>query len=209
MNARENLQAVLNHKQGDKMAVDFGATAVTGIHIKCVEELQKYYGLPKKPIKVIEPYQMLGEIDDELQEIMGINVVGCLGINTFFGLKAENYKPYMTLWGQEVLVPDKFNTTRNENGGEFIYPEGDISASPSGIMPSSGYFFDAIIRQEEIVEAELNPKDNLEEYKYLTDAELLAYKEIADELSESGKGYNYEYRRAPLWEMCPWCRELA
>ena len=43
--------------------MDFGSTAVTGIHVLIVEKLREYYGLEKKPVKVIEPYQMLGEID--------------------------------------------------------------------------------------------------------------------------------------------------
>ena len=51
-----------------KVVVDFGSTAVTGIHVLIVEKLREYYGLEKRPVKVIEPYQMLGEIDEELME---------------------------------------------------------------------------------------------------------------------------------------------
>ena len=58
----------INHQQPDKVVVDFGSTAVTGIHVLVVEKLREYYGLEKKPVKVIEPYQMLGEIDLILSE---------------------------------------------------------------------------------------------------------------------------------------------
>jgi hypothetical protein len=34
------------------------------------------------------------------------------------------------------------------------------------------FFFDAITRQLEIIEAALNPEDNLEEYSIVSDAEL-------------------------------------
>ncbi len=48
--------------------MDFGSTAVTGIHVVIVEKLREYYGLEKRPVKVIEPYQMLGEIDPDCRE---------------------------------------------------------------------------------------------------------------------------------------------
>ena len=38
--------------------------------------MREYYGLEKKPVKVIEPYQMLGEIDADLIRAMNIDVIG-------------------------------------------------------------------------------------------------------------------------------------
>ena len=47
---------------------------------------RKYYGLEKKPVKVTEPYQMLGEIDSELIEAMNIDVVGLFSAKNIFGV---------------------------------------------------------------------------------------------------------------------------
>ena len=33
--------------------MDFGSTAVTGIHVLIVEKLRDYFGLEKKPVKVM------------------------------------------------------------------------------------------------------------------------------------------------------------
>lgn len=55
--------------------MDFGSTAVTGIHVLAVERLREYYGLEKKQVRVIEPFQMLGEIDKDLSEMIGIDVL--------------------------------------------------------------------------------------------------------------------------------------
>jgi hypothetical protein len=41
MTSRERLQATLNHQQPDHVCVDFGATAVTGIHVSVVDKLRK------------------------------------------------------------------------------------------------------------------------------------------------------------------------
>ena len=39
-------------------------------------------------------------------------------------------------------------------------------------MPKSGFFFDSVIRQKQIIEEELDYKENLEEYKIISDGEL-------------------------------------
>ena len=69
--SKQNFIKTINHQQPEKVVVDFGSTAVTGIHVLIVEKLRDYYGLEKKPVKVIEPYQMLGEIDSDLLREMG------------------------------------------------------------------------------------------------------------------------------------------
>jgi len=58
----------LKHRTPDRVAMDFGSTAVTGMHVTCVAQLRDYYGLEKRPVKVCELYQMLGEIEDDLMD---------------------------------------------------------------------------------------------------------------------------------------------
>ncbi|HOY58571.1 MAG TPA: hypothetical protein PK640_10610 [Verrucomicrobiota bacterium] len=80
MTSRERLQAAIEHRQPDRVPVDFGSTAVTGMHVSIVHRLrQRLLGEPGYRVKVIEPYQMLGEIDDGLREALGIDVVGVPG----------------------------------------------------------------------------------------------------------------------------------
>ena len=87
MNSKERVLTSLNHQQPDRIAVDFGATPVTGIHVLAIERMRKYYGLDDKPVRVTEPYQMLGEIDNDLMEILGIDVIGLSPANNIFGFK--------------------------------------------------------------------------------------------------------------------------
>ena len=172
MNSKERIVSTLSHRQPDKVAIDFGATATTGIHVLAIERLRDYYGLNKHPVKVIDPYQMLGEIEPDLQEVLGVDVIGAWGKNNIFGIANENWKEFNTFWGQEVLLPGNFNTRTDENGDLLMFPQGDMSVPASGRMPKTGYFFDAIIRQQPIDDANLNPEDNLEEFVYITDEEL-------------------------------------
>ncbi len=172
MTQRERVLAALRHEEPDHVPIDFGGTGVTGVHVSCVAGLRDYYGLEKRPVKVHEPYQMLGMIDEDLKLAMGIDVEGAYSHKTMFGFPNTRWKEWRTPDGLEVLVSEGFVTTIDEAGDTLIYPEGDITAPPSGRMPRDGYFFDCIIRQEPIDEENLNPDDNLEEFGPITDDEL-------------------------------------
>lgn len=188
MTSKERFDLTVNHRQPDRIVVDMGATAVTGIHVLAVENLRKYYGLEQRPVRVIEPYQMLGLVDDELIEAMGIDVVGAWGKNNMFGIyNHEPLKEFRTFWGQTVLVPEGFKTTDAENGDLLIYPEGDTSVPPSARMPKASYFFDAIVRQEPIDDEVLDVRDNLEEFGLVTDSDLQFWKEATRKARATGK----------------------
>lgn len=185
MTSRQRLQAALDHVQPDRVPVDFGSTAVTGMHVSIVHRLrQRILGDPEFRVKVIEPYQMLGEIDDALRAALGIDVIGVLGRRSLFGTEARDWKPFTLFDGTPCLVPGKFNVTPAPDGGWYIYPEGDTSAGPSGHMPQGGYFFDSIIRQEPIVEDKLDPANNLEEFGPLGGQDISYYRERIEWLKQ-------------------------
>jgi uroporphyrinogen-III decarboxylase len=177
MNSRQIIQDALNHKQSGRVPIDFGGTGQTGIHISCVEALRDYYGLEKEPVKAIEPYQMLGLIDDDLKDCIDCDTQAVDIGYTMFGFRNENWKEWKTPWGQVVLVAEDFNTTTDDNGDILIFPQGDTTAPPSAKMPKSSFFFDAIVRQEPIEEEKLDPQDNTEEFGLLSDEDLSHWKE--------------------------------
>jgi len=186
MTNRGRVRKALGHEQPDAIPVDFGSTAVTGMHCSCVAALRNHYGLEKQLVKAFEPYQMLGWIDDDLKQAMGIDTVGICPRNTIFGFPNENWKEFRMPWGQEVLVSEHFNTTKDTSGDLLIYPQGDTSVGPSGRMPEGGYFFDTIIRQPEIDESNLNPDDNLEEFVPVSADDLRYFADQARQAGQSG-----------------------
>jgi hypothetical protein len=182
MTSRERVETALNHKQPDSIPIDFGGTAVSGMHVSIVAELRKYYGLENNPVKIHEPFQCLGLIEEDLQEVLGVDISPADGPNTFFGFEDKDWKEWRTPWGQDVLVPGKFNVTTSPEGDTLIYPEGDLEAPASGRMPASGYFFDAIIRQPPLPadDSDLNIEDNLEEFQPIEDSVISAVKAKVD-----------------------------
>jgi hypothetical protein len=187
MTSRELVKKSLDHQPSNRIPIDFGSTGVTGVHVLAVERLRKYYGLRSGPVKVTEPYQMLGELEPDLAEILGIDTIGIGARKNMFGFPNEGWKEFRTFWGQEVLVPADFNTRFDEKGDLFIYPEGDISVPPSGRMPQASFFFDTIVRQEPVDDMNLRVEDNLEEFGLVNDEDLNYWKSQIDKVSNSGK----------------------
>nr|MBP9016011.1 methyltransferase [Candidatus Atribacteria bacterium] len=131
-----------------------------------------------------DPFQMLGEVDDELRKVLGIDTVPLLPLYNFFGFKNENWKPWTFFDGTPLLVPEKFNTTPDSEGNIYQYPKGDTTVPPSARMPKDGFYHDAIIRQKPFREEELKVEDQTEEYTLLTDEELRYYEVEARRLYE-------------------------
>jgi len=184
---RQRLEMALRHVEPDRVPVDFGATSVTGMHVLAVTRLrQALTGDTKFRVKVVEPYQMLGEIDTELRQLLGIDVLGLVPRKTMFGFENQGWKPFALMDGTEVLVPEKFNVRKDESGDLLIYPEGDMSVPPSGRMPQGGHFFDSIKRQEPIDEERLDPADNTEEFGFFSDDDLAWYARRIAELEREG-----------------------
>lgn len=172
MRSRERVLMSLNHQTPDFLPVDFGSTSVTGMHVSCVAALRERFGLERQLVKVWEPTQMLGWIDDDLKHLLGIDTEPVFPRKANFGLVLDGWKPWRMPDGLEVLVPGNFEVTVDGNGDTLIHPHGDRDAPPSGRMPAGGYFFDAIIRQQPFEEEDLNPEDNVEEFTLLSDADL-------------------------------------
>ncbi len=184
MKSRERVQLALRHCEPDRVPMDLGGSAVTGMHASSVYLLRQALHLdtPGTPVKVVEPYQMLGEIEPDLMEALGVDVVPLSGPRTLFGFRNENWRPWTLFDGTPVLVPGGFNTDPEPDGGILMYPEGDRSAPPSGRMPMGGYYFDALVRQPPIDDTTLNVEDNLQEFGPISDEDLAHFEREVERL---------------------------
>ena len=189
MTGKERIRAVLEHRNADKIALDFGSTNVTGMHCKVMEALRRHYGLDDHPVYVYEPGQMLGLMEDDLAEALGIDTVGCFSKENNLGLANVDWKPYKMPWGQTIQFPATLADTLSEKDGALYgYPQGDTSLPPSVKMPESCYFFDCIERQEgEIDDEKLNVEDNLEEFSPISEQGVQYWKDCVDKAKSKGR----------------------
>jgi hypothetical protein len=186
MNSRERVRMAINHQEPDRVPLDLGGGPTSGMQVASVYLLRQALELdpPGTPVKVIEPYQMLGEIKPDLMQALGVDVVPLSARKNMFGFPNVNWKPWRLFDGTPVLVPEGFNTIPEENGDILMYPEGDRSVSPSGRMPAGGYYFDGIVRQPPIDETALDPRDNLEEFSFVSEEDLEHFHREAARLDE-------------------------
>jgi len=186
MTSRERVALALNHQEPDRLPLDLGASPTTGMQVSSVYLLRQAlkFDPPGTPVKVVEPYQMLGEIKPDLMETLGVDVVPLPGPRTMFGFPNQGWKPWTLFDGTPVLIPEAFNTDPESDGSILMYPEGDRSVPPSARMPKDGFYFDSITRQPPIDESKLSPEDNLEEFGPISDADLAYFEREAKRLHQ-------------------------
>jgi uroporphyrinogen-III decarboxylase len=173
LTGRERVLRTLNHQPADRVPVDLGGTNCSGAHVSVIANLRRALGLDKAGarVKVVEPYQMLGEMAPDLRQALGIDVVNLPNRTNMFGYENTGWKPWRTFDGTDVLVPADFNTDPQPNGDILMYPQGDRSVPASAKMP-----------QEPIDDAKLDPADNLEEFGPISEENLRHYERLADDL---------------------------
>ncbi len=202
MNGRERLRRALNHQPTDRHPIDMGATWVTSISASAYSRLRTALGLPQQPVKVTEPLQLLGDVEDEVRARLGIDVVGIWPQGTIFGYKNVGWKPWTLQDGTHVLVSTQFETITDENGDVLIYPKGDRTAQPSGRLPKGGFYFDAIVRQEPLDMAKLDPAEWAEQFSVFSDEDLKYFEAEAERIHrETDYGIILNFGQAGLGDI--------
>ena len=130
--SRERLIATLDHQQPDRIPIDIGGTAVAGIHTSCVAALRDQYGLEKRPVRVHEPFQMLGMLDEDLRQAMGLDVIDLYfpyykGVNDWIH-SHTSWKTFKHSCG----AVSKFLPSFIEAGFDILNP---VQCSAAGMQP--------------------------------------------------------------------------
>jgi uroporphyrinogen decarboxylase len=75
MTPRERVLSALNHRQPDKVPVDFSGHRSSGIHAIAYARLRAYLGLPKRPIRVYDPIQQMAVVDEDVLRRFAIDTI--------------------------------------------------------------------------------------------------------------------------------------
>ena len=173
MTSRERVRRAINHQLPDRVPRDLGTTLVTGIHASTYAKLKQALGILDGHVRVYDPFQILAEVEEAVRQALEIDTIGIQLPKTVFGYANDKWKPFKLFDGTEVSVSGHFEYDTLENGDILLYPRGDRNAPPSAKMPKDGYYFDVLVRQEPIVESELDARDWAEQsYGLYTDDDL-------------------------------------
>ena len=183
MTSRERFVLAINHKQPDRVPLDIGATAVTGIHAIPLSKLRERLSSKARPVIVYEVLQQLGLVDFEDIGALKADVCGILPYYNYVGVNNKEYGPYDNSFGIEALCAKDYRTVRDPGSGyTYAYPQGDLTANPSMRMPKGGYFFDNIDRSPDTLDSEiLDAKlEYAESFTVMDDEEAEFYRKQAE-----------------------------
>ncbi|MBC5648815.1 uroporphyrinogen decarboxylase family protein [Christensenella tenuis] len=188
MTSRERVKKAIRHEVTDRVPVDLGATAISGIHVSELKRLREELGLETGAIKALDPMTLIAEVTDDVREALEIDCVGLFTGADSLGLTSDTYKEWELSDGTTVLLRDDFSWTKDaETGTIYAYPQGDTSVPPSAFMSSASLYFDNIPRQEDLdKKTEWDArKDYAGMYSVLPDKDLRYLESRAKELYET------------------------
>ncbi len=156
MNSRERVIKAINHIEPDKVPIDLGAGAQSGISASTLYQFASALGIEAKAIKIIEPFQLLGEVEDELLKKVGADVVGLWNPVNFMGTRNDNWKPWTMPDGTPTLMAGTFEFDLDKEGNTLAYPQGDRNCDYSMKLTIDGTFFNSIDRVPQMNESDLD-----------------------------------------------------
>jgi uroporphyrinogen decarboxylase len=75
MNSRERVLAALNHREPDRVPVDFSGHRSSGIAAIAYAKLRKFLALKEKPIRVYDSVQQLAIVDEDVLQLFGVDTI--------------------------------------------------------------------------------------------------------------------------------------
>ncbi len=139
MKSRERVLRAINHQQADRVPIDVGGTRQSGIAATTYHQLKKHLGI-ETPTYIYDLYQMLAELESDVVERFGGDVIGLYRPDVAFGIPNQDWKPWTTFDGTPVMVPGDFHPQQEPDGSLVIVRNGQKIAS----MPKGGFYFDRL-----------------------------------------------------------------
>ena len=142
MTRRERVIAALNHKEPDRVPIDFGAHYNTTINALAYNRVKKALGI-ESPTYIRQLVAMLATPSEE----EGREALEALGSDFFEipriyadGCYGDSWKEWLLKDGSKAMVPSQFNPTQNEDGSLDIQSRGQAVYH----MPKGGFYFDRV-----------------------------------------------------------------
>jgi len=139
LTSRERVLKTIRHEVPDRLPIDLGGMASTGIMAIAYDRLKKHLGITSGEIRVFDVGQQLAEVEPEILSRFGVDVVSL--VNSL-GEAPELWKPWQLPNGVDCQVPVGVDLRPDEeNGGWFIYENG---LPMQRMSPGNLYFCEAI-----------------------------------------------------------------
>ncbi len=136
MNSRERVLAAFEHREPDRIPIDFSAHRSSGISAMAYAKLRKYLGLEEKPILVYDPVQQLAVLDQDVLDRFGVDVIELgRGFDDLEGTWVDWVLPD----GTPCKMPSWCEPKRGKDSWDIISPK---SGRVIATMPDSAIYFE-------------------------------------------------------------------
>lgn len=151
MTPRERVLMAFEHREADRVPIDFCATHNSGINVQAYNRLKNLVGL-NTPTYMRDPIPMLASPDLEegleLLKMMGGDLLPLTRHNNF-GVPADHWREWKLKDGSTCLVPGGFQPVMREDGTREMTLLGGLAVLT---MPARGHHFNLVSRPLGIIE---------------------------------------------------------
>jgi len=139
--SKERVLEAINHRETDRIPVDFGGTSVSGIHVLAYADLISYMGLELE-VKLFDAMLQLAVVDRTVLDTFGVDTQKLYRPKPKFGIPIyEGWKKGQLIDGRPCLVPVKYNPVLEEDGYKILSGDRVIARRPHSCL-----YFDYIDR---------------------------------------------------------------
>src|SRR4030042_1587821 len=132
MTSRERILAALNHRETDRVPVDFSGHRSSGIAAMAYPKLREFPALPHKPVRVYDIVQQLAVVDEDVLDRFGVDTIE---LGRAFALNDESWSPWTLPDGTPCFVPSWTPLERDDGRWVIRSKTGRILAHmPEGVL---------------------------------------------------------------------------
>ena len=135
MKSRERVLAALDHRQTDRVAIDFSGHRSSGISAIAYPKLREHLGLEPKPVRVYDVVQQLAVVDEDVLDRFGVDTIE---LGRGFALDEESWSPWTLPDGTPCFVPAW--TPIEREGKRWVIRSG--SGQVLAHMPDGALYFE-------------------------------------------------------------------
>ena len=135
MTPRERVLAALNHREPDRVPIDFSGHRSSGIAAIAYPKLREYLGLPPKPIRVYDVIQQLAIVDEDVLDRFGVDTIE---LGRGFALDEQAWSNWTLPDGTACFVPAWTQIERDDERWVVRSKTGRVFAQ----MPDGTLYFE-------------------------------------------------------------------
>lgn len=135
MISRQRVLAALEHRESDRVPVDFSGHRSSGIAAIAYPRLREYLDLPPKPVRVYDVIQQLAVVDEDVLDRFGVDTIE---LGRGFAHDDESWSPWTLPDGTPCFVP-AWTRIEREEGRWVIRSENGLVLAH---MPDGALYFE-------------------------------------------------------------------